>query len=409
MSDTEYLRTLKTEDAINLMLTNANALTYPMHGLKASAPTVLGGSQTRVTLTPRDRAASDDPYPYAGMAAVDFTFMRSDLTAVFGGELTGWRPQLPTSTQVILDELTARTGQKFELRDVVLEEIGRSNSAPYVLKAKQESLRWVGEVEFTLADIEDLATLFGEVDEIPIQAYTRAVADPQITDPYVNVTRWQFIWSQIGLYSYAQDNPNIKNLIDTVDPVMNVNWLQRETTWVLTPTPGPFNLYNAQLTSYASTDGPIRHLINPALNKKLKLELDPAYCTNLSEPVIYYWYILPEDIARVTGTRPRLIRSGVLSTSDGTAYATFLQTLVAPSTLRFAPPMLIDGQREWICDETQRTPTNLYGAVIQYNGPRRVIDNLSVDPTLTHVIILTMDEAYNTLWKGSIPFYYKIP
>lgn len=404
MSKQEHLLRLEPEDSLNLMVTNANDLRYPLYGLRAAQPVAEDGTVTRVQLTARDRVAKNDPYPYSG--SISFQYRRLSLADTFAGTLDGYRPQLPTSTQVVLDELTRRSGIAFTKDDIVLEEIGRNNSAPYVLKAKAESLRWVGELPIVLADLYDLEEVFADMDELDIPAYPTSHADYSDTNPFVNLTptaeqipAW---WSERP----AQEYPELVALMNERFPDMSVQMSQSQRRWHVSSTPSAFNLYNAVIEE---TGIVLDSLVNPELNTALRIRLDLEYCTNISTAMVLVYYRRPDTIEHALEGTPRLLRSGTLMTTDGSEYASYLDLLEPLTVIRHVPAggLYIDGEVPWIADPDRPSARNLYGAVVQYRGPKRWQDSNHIDPTMTHVAVVTLDERYNSLWRGNFTIYYR--
>lgn len=410
-SDTEHLLRLTPADSINVMVTNANQLVYPVYDLKPSAPQLTGNDEreTRVTLTARDRVAADDGYPYTG--SFDFTYRRLHLEDYLKGELLGFRPNLPCSTQTLLDEITARIGMEFYPEDIIQEEIGRTNSQPYVLKAKAESLRWVGSVEFFLADIVDLSTLFGPIQDLGIPAYTRQVAEPKTSLPYAMLPGpLSPLLELMTPNTPAQADERMTQLFRYSVPAFDLGLNPDAPQWHVSSTPGPFNLYNAVLVDRGVTNPPQPVGINPALTKAALIRLDLTYCTNVSDASVYIWYAPLASIDRQLSTQPRLIQSGTLVTMDGTAYQDWLRTFTVTQVITSSPypAMELDGigSLPWTVSSSLG-PTNLRGAVVQYNGPRRGQDNLHINPNLTHLLIVTINEQYNSLWRGNLSIYYR--
>lgn len=407
-NDTEYLLTLKPEDSLNVMATNANKLKYPLHGLKAGMPQAKGGQRTQVKLTARDRVAKDDFYPYEG--EVDFNFNRLDLGAYFGGQLEGFRLALPSSTKELTDELTRRFGVEFTVDDVVYEAIGRSNSNPYTLKAKVESLRWTGQVQFVVADVRDLSTLFGAINTLDIPAYTKLTAELPLAAPYGNVQPIADEVAGIWPGTVAQNQPAIVSVFNKAMAPLSVHVRTGAANqWRVSATPGPFNLYGAKLVSVDAGIAQNPALANPNLNRVYEFELDLNYCTNVSDSRALLWY--SDRIAELTQIRTtsRLTQAGVLNVTDGSAYADWLSTLTVTQSIGNSPypQMDLEPNGRWYVSSTPYD-NNLYGAIVQYNGPRRPQDNNSAVDGMTHVLVVTMNERYSTQWRGNIAIYYRM-
>lgn len=402
--ETPYLKTLKPKDALSTMLNNANNLPYPLYDLEPSLPRPAGGVRTKVDLTARDQVAKDDFYPFTGQVK-DFTYSRIDLKQEFGGMLEGFRLTLPSSTQELLNELTRRTGQEFEVDDVVYETIHSRNSVPYTLKAKRESLRFVGQVDFVLSDVRDLSKL--PQTSLNIPAYGKFMAELPLAAPYGNATPWLNLLTAIWPGSEAQTQSSFLPLFRNAVAPLNVHCSLQQSPWQISPTPSAFNLYGAKLVSVDAGVGNYAPLANPNLDRVAVFELSPQYCTNISDPKALLWYASAQGQNPQIRTTSRLRQSGTLNTTDGSAYAEWLKSLTVSSVIRSSPhaSMTMEPGVEWSV-VAGKLPTNLYGAVVQYNGPRRAQDTSSIYNDLTHVLVVSMDERYNSLWRGNLSFFY---
>lgn len=403
--ETKYLKTLKPKDALSVMLTEANNLRYPLYDLVPSLPRKVAGTRTQVDLKARDQVAKDDFYPYTGEVK-DFTFNRVDLKQEYGGKMEGFRLTLPSSTKELTDELTRRFGTEFEIDDVVFETIHSRNSVPYTLKAKVESLRFVGQVDFVLSDVRDLSEIAR--DSLGNPAYTKFMAELPLASPYANATGWMDRLNSLWPGSDAQTQAEFLNLFKGTIAPLNVHAkLASPSPWVISPTPAPFNLYNAQLVTQDAGVVNYPALANSKLNHVAEFALSKEYCTNISEARALLWYADEESKDTQIRMTPRLRQSGTLNTTDATAYAEWLGTLKVSDVITASPhaSMTMEPGVNWTVGTT-KSPTNLYGAVVQYNGLRRGQDSTSIYNDLTHVLVVSMDERYNSLWRGNLSFFY---
>lgn len=318
MSELEHLLSLTPTDAVTVMLTNANSLRYPLHGLKASAPTDLGGQRTRVTLSGRAQSAKDDHYFYQGQSLLEYN--RIAVQELFDGILDGWRPALPISTEDLLNEITARSGIRFYAEDFVQEEINNANAMNYHLRAKIESLRWIGEISFQLADIPNLNDL---VD---------------VSEPIVLAEGEQPKWVLMGqgrpfydIRGYTQGRmSNLTQIVVgqryqtiAVNLQNAIIYSLRERTerngWTNdVPSLQPRNLYNAQVIYHDLFDNiegyaPLPLRTEPTM--LLILEVDPEYCeTGDGQPKhLFFRYVPSDQIEPKINHVARLFTSGALS------------------------------------------------------------------------------------------------
>jgi hypothetical protein len=120
-----------------MMLNLENGTNFTIEDFNISAPVAGTVKNTRVTLTAKRPAGENHEIHATG--SIQFEYNRLNVAHHFEGIITGEEVTLPTSSQVLLDLITQIRGQKFVLDDIVLEDIGRHNSAAYKLRAKAES------------------------------------------------------------------------------------------------------------------------------------------------------------------------------------------------------------------------------------------------------------------------------
>lgn len=412
MATTEQLLELTTRGAIVRMVNDQNGTFFDgsqSSKLVISPPLALGGLRTEVELSIRRAFSASENLPVQGKLA--FRFNRLDVANTLEGILDGFRPAMPTSTQVLLNELTRRTGIRFETDDFVLEDIIRSNAAPYVIKAKQESLRWIGEISVTLIDLTDLATYMPP--GLPAQRQTLMINSPASSSrnhqPYLNATTVRHLLSDVALGSpvAAAFDPLVTFLNEAVGPLNS--FLKGSTPpWRVSATPAPYNLMGAQLISMGELLPGVNALV-PDLRLVARVRLgadDTAY----SNKDLLIPYGLPSFANSTFNDIPRLRVTAVVNASNGTPWNLWMNSLVAPSVITALPAMDLrfSGPDRWVANPNVPSPTNLYNAVVQYNGSRRPFDIRPYYTECNRVLVLTMSD-HNTAYQGNLTFHYRAP
>lgn len=411
MRDIDILLGLKPRDAIIRMINNENGTTFPFEAFEVSGPTVISGRQTKVTVTAIPSSSDEQDNPYSG--SIEFTYNRLDLADQFTGLLSNFRPPMPTSTQVLLDELTRLTGIVFDLDDIVLEDIVTSNAAPYRIKAKAESLRWVGYVDATVLDVLDLQpyldTLLptntprlGTLSEAP------TLTGQLINAPLVNISPYREEITQLYLNVPAQANPLLQWLVKQAVPMPGSRIDQGYANWVCVPSPAPFNLYNAVVRDIYYDGGSVNPAA-PDLDSYIEVVLDPAMCTNFQDPLMRLGF--RQQSETTFSYHPRLTQVAVVSDTDATAYNLFYNSLQVGTVLKELDPywqyLTTDG-RAWVASDGAPGPTSLYDAVVQYNGQLRPQDLPPEKLDLNRVVVVTLSEN-NTAYRGNLSIYYRAP
>lgn len=413
MATNEELLRMSTRGAVVRMVNDANNTQFyggPGGALVISPPLAVGTTRTEVELSIRRQVNASEQMPYAGQLA--FRYNRLDVGATLYGELDGYRPPLPTSTQVLLNELTTRTGIKFELEDFVLEDINASNAAPYVLKAKSESLRWVGQMEIYLVDLVNLATYIagGVPNNAPALQFQPVMVQSKDIQPYLNGTFHRTLLTnvEVGTPVAAAADPLVAFVRATVGRVGQFQFGQ-PTPWVVSTTPGPYNLYGAQIIN--------KRLALPGLNAyapgaqyAVHIRLS-SHDTTYPTKDLYVPYGEPTLVSSEFNDMPRLKSSAVVNRSNGTPWNRFLNGLTAPSIITSLPSDLdlrFSGPDRWVANPAIKSPTNLYNAVVQYNGQRRAFDVRPFHEECNRVIVLTVSDA-NSAYQGNLTFHYRAP
>lgn len=130
--------------ALLVIINEACGTTLNPNQIRVKQITSLGDRETKVRLEAFKPRNKFDKQVYKGEA--DFTYNRLDVGQVLGFEYS-IRTPLPSTTQDVLEAITETVGVVFDENDFELEVV---QNTPYTLKAKPESLRWVGQVELNL-------------------------------------------------------------------------------------------------------------------------------------------------------------------------------------------------------------------------------------------------------------------
>jgi hypothetical protein len=413
MATTQQLLKHTTRGAIVRMVNDENNTVFDgseAGPLVISPPLIVGGTRTEVELSIRRQVSNDDILPFQGQLA--FRYNRLDVEGTLQGSLDGYRPSMPTSTQVLLDELTQRLGIKFEKDDFVLEDVGRSNAAPYRLKAKDESYRWVGSTEFTLLDLTDLETFIsGGLSGGPAQLqFSLPPTSTRNNSPYLNATVHRKDLDDILLNDPIDDNnhPLFIFLSKTLG-VLGEFLRDASSPWVVSSTPTPYNLKGARLIAKNEIVQNLNAFV-PAANLVARIRLS-SLDTVFDDKDLLIPYAIPNFSGSEFNNAPRFKVSAVVNASNGTPWNRFLNTLVAPSIITSLPVDLnlrFSGPDEWVADINNPSPTNLYNAVVQYNGSKRAYDVRGLYTECNRILAVTVS-AHNIAYEGNLIFHYRAP
>lgn len=217
MDTTQILLTQHPRDAIVMMLNLENDTNFAIDDIEVSAPTALVGTpNTEVTLSVRRSRGKNDKLPYGDVGPITFRYNRLDVAHHFNGVLGGFDTELPTSTQTLLDEITSRVGQEFVLDDIVLEDISRETVLAYRLKAKAESLRWVGEMPVVVSGVLDLASYASLITPTTLgePAHQQRYSPVNAVLPSLNVTALQTPLRALATDVPAQEGVDFKSIFD---------------------------------------------------------------------------------------------------------------------------------------------------------------------------------------------------
>lgn len=413
MATTEQLLRLSTRGAIVRMVNDENGTFFdgsPRGPLTISPPLSLGGLRTEVEIGIRRQLAGDDLLPFPGELV--FRYNRLDIEFNLGGKLSGFRPPMPTSTQVLLDEMTRRTGIRFETEDFVLEDINRSNGAPYVLRAKPESLRWVGEIAVVLIDLVDLDTFIeGGLPSSPQSlSFNSPVARTPDNQPYLNATAHHRALEAVPLNSVVDsiDHPLFHFLQKTVGP-LGTYLRDSVSPWVVELEPSSYNAQGAVLLSRDTILDNLNPLV-PTAHRMARVRLGHLDAAYGDKDLLIPYATVNFDDSQFT-PMARFKVSAVVNASNGTPWNRYLNSLPAPSVITSLPNGLdlrFSGPDEWVANASTPGPTNLYNAVVQYNGTPRAYDMRSFHPECNRVIVFTVSD-HNTAYQGNLTFHYRAP
>lgn len=414
MATTEQLLKLSTRGAVARMINDENGTLFDgseTGPLVISQPTSTGGARTQVEISIRRQLSGDDALPFPGTLA--FRFNRLDVDFNLGGQLNGYRPEMPTSTQALLDELTRRTEIKFELEDFILEDIIRSNAAPYILKAKPGSLRWVGSLEITLIDLTDLISYIpgGLPSATQTMRFKPAVNSTRNNQPYLNATFHRGDLANIPLNDAATAlNHPLTQWMQKVSPRLG-GFLRDglSTPWTIQTGAATYNLRDARLISRAEPITNLNPLV-PAATVAARVRLS-ALDTAFDDKDLLIPYANPNFITSDFNNAPRLKSIALVNASNGTQWNKWLNSLAFPAIITSLPAgmnLRFSGPDQWTADPTTPSPTNLYNSVVQYNGSRRAYDMAGYYPECNRVIVLTVSDR-NTAYQGNLSFHYRAP
>lgn len=213
MDTTQLLLTHPPREAVVMMLNIENGTNFTIDDILVSAPAaVVGAKNTEVTLSVRPSRGKNDYLPYGNMAPIQFKYNRLNVAQHFNGVLGGLDIELPTSTQILLDEITRRLGQEFVLDDIVLEDISRRNATIYKLRAKSESLRWYGEMAVAVGGVIDLDDFLSTISPATLGPINNRIpyATVNAVNPGLNLTALQDEIKAIPLNTPSQDNPALR-------------------------------------------------------------------------------------------------------------------------------------------------------------------------------------------------------
>lgn len=249
-----------------MMLNLENGSNFTIEDIEVGPPSPGTYKNTKVTLTVKTPVAKNHQIPYSG--TLTFEYNRLLVPIHFDGVLGGYSQQLPTSSQILLNEITNRVGQRFVLDDFVLEDIGRHNASAYVLRAKSESLRWRGSMVVRLGDIADLENALGALmpDTLGQLDDSNLFNTVNLSAPHLNATPHMADIEAMTVGLSAQFDPKIEPIFNAMVAMTetpgyrvplhkNTRFEQAGTGWTVTHTgPGASTFLNQRANLYFFSD-----------------------------------------------------------------------------------------------------------------------------------------------------------
>lgn len=406
MSSFEYLLSLDPLQALVRMVNDANGTTFRLDRFRAGTPTVVGGTTTKVTLTGVAEALAVDDQTTVG--SFELTYERLEMTTFLKDVLDNYHPFLPMSAQNILDEVTRLIGQKFYIDDIVLEEVTRDTAALYRLKAKPESLRFVGWIDLPLITLTPISQYLLDTALVGVTETAPVLFKASDALPFLNATDYRSYAESFVPGELGQDRIDLVTLFNAVvpDPDRVTNL---PTPWHVSASPEPFNLYNAQVLGYTSGLGV--NTAVPTLDTALLVQLDGAYTTNFATGTLVLPYSTADFNTLGYTDQPRSIANSIVSLSDGSDWNVYLNSFVAGTVIesfQLLPAVTMDGTVTWRATDGVTMPGNLYGAQVVYNGQLRSSDIPPAIQGLDRVLVVQMSE-WNAIWQGEYCFFYASP
>lgn len=418
---TEYLLRMDPRDAIVAMVNEeGNNNTWFQRGqLEVSEPVNLGDRDTRVTISARRNATDADIDTVLPADSIEFEYRRLDIENYYNGALTGFYPPLPTSTQVLVEELARRTGHVFTVEDFIQEEIQNSNAANFQLKTKAESWRFIGSLPVNILDLEPIADVEIDSEAIALAA-TPVLRSFTSALPYLDGARFPISLASMDFTQEAQYNPALQNFIrnnfhhfsnltiaDTDDGSKS-EWISQDNVLAT------FNMWDAV---GEIVDLPNWHPTNPYYQKAIKITFHDPFRMFTDDPVVFVPVLEYHENKAVFSNDARLQMNGGLHGSDGTIINRYLNTLsvghvltMSESSQNFGAIDQLAGRAWGIFEDP--SDLNLRQAVVMYNDKRLPHHGTSVstnNENLTRAIVFALSPTYSTMFQGNFIVLYEPP
>jgi hypothetical protein len=142
---TDTLRLLKYDPAVALLIMANNQLNLnlmPQHA-SVGAPEAIEGTRTKVLISTHD--STDEIIYRRHTGTLEYTYDRINVATIFGNAVLDLDP--PLTIYGIMTNLAVASGMAWTTDDF---ENGVISTNSFVLKAKPQSLRWVGEATIAL-------------------------------------------------------------------------------------------------------------------------------------------------------------------------------------------------------------------------------------------------------------------
>lgn len=406
MSSIEYLLSLDPLQALVRMVNDANGTTFRLDRFRAGVPTVVAGTTTKVTLTGMVEALAVDDQTTIG--SFDLTYERLDMATFLKDTLKDYHPYLPLSVQNILDQITSLIGQTFYIDDIVLEEVTRDTAALYRLKAKPESLRFVGWIDLPLITLSPITPYLPSDALVGVTDTSPEVFQASDSLPFLNATDYRTMAESFVPGELGQDRIDLVTLFNAVVPDPD-KVRATPSPWYVNATPGPFNLLNARVIGYGT--GYNVNTAIPTLERALFVALDGTYTTNFASGTLAIPYTTVDFNTLGYTDQPRSTANSIVSLSDGSAWNVYLNSFAVGQvidTFQQIPPVYLEGANAWVAQAGLILPANLAGARVLYNGQLRDSDIPPAVQGLDRVLVVQMSE-FNAIWQGEYSFFYASP
>ena len=417
---TETLLRLDPRDAIVAMINEENGTKFQRDELEISSPIALSDRLTRVVVTARKAAMDPDIDRVIPNGSINYEYHRIDIGNYYNGMLSGFYPPLPTSTQILVNELHRLTQHVFVVEDFVLENIQNENAANYILKAKTESLRFVGSMVVDVLDLEPLDDITVDNDTLlatirpTLRSYSSAL--PYIDGAYLPVNL-----SLLDFTQEVQYSPLLRNFLTTTLHhttrlhSLDYDEVSEAAQWVAEENEGtPFNYWDA---TAVLIDGGNWHPLIGDYNKIIKFTFRDTDKVFLDDPEVYIPLLEYQENKAVFSNDGRFQLNNALHGSDGTYINNYLNSLpvnyvisTTDVSIDFTQMDAISG-RSWIISQSPYD-FNLLDAVIVYNDKRLPHHGTSLSPNndeLTRAIVFAISPTYNTLFEGNLVILYRPP
>lgn len=392
MADTIGLLQQSPKAALVSLLNEYNGTDIKPADVEFSNVGVVAGRRTRVTVSPVRRNNPFISNVYKGQ--VEFQYNRLDLTALFQTQTLTLNLTLPVTTKDVLEAIKTQLGFVLEPTEFEIEYINFYNAAPYRLKAKTDSLRWIGYVDIDVVQLEaitdtiltsDLGTL---VD--PLSAAKTFVVQVQPTTDGV----------LFGQYLSSLELGEVYNSADLDLDVIN-RLLPNTGEWVMLPIAGTDNnLYGAEIVGNSYNTRFVSNEYNKRLTRTLLIKLSDEYCGNYHGMISIQYSMKYDEPIDTTPPVYKLPVSLYQSAFSGYLVANQIiqlqagDILTTPSTDWEIGRVVFNGA-PWVIDETPQD-FNAYGAEVLYNG----FNNDYPKPAnfrLTHVLVLKLGDHCENL------------
>ena len=400
MADTIGLLRERPHVALVSLLNEYNGVDIHPDHVEFSNLEPLAGRRTKVTVTPKRNANPFFKNPYTGLKEI--VYNRLDLSVLFKIYDLRFDISLPASTHVVIGLVRELTGFVLEEDEFELEFINPYNASPYLLKAKPDSLRWVGSVEVELVHRDELDDTVTNTDLgalwTPTSSPKRFVGLDQFTSDGYLYGRGL---SQIGSDSLINLEPD---LITRLFPDTLGEWVREDYSGEFNNLHGAKLVYNGYKQQYPSNQ------YNNATTRTLALELDPTFNEYYVGRLVIQYNVENVTVPDTTPIQYRLpielyqpelngykVSNEIVRYSAGDLVNEVTDDWVIGRTVFNGDP--------WVVNDVP-APFNAYGAEVIYNG-FNVDYPKSPNPYLTHILVLRLSD-YCTNFTGTCYIHYNL-